>query len=110
VDIGTALEAFFAEHERCGELDGGVEDQFAGYRVWMSCLTCGAKLDRHFPDVDDDRAAERQADQVDDVPCRIVVESNGAAAGKLFGFSRATKRRCFATLLACIVYSGFAGR
>ncbi len=31
------LHAFYLEHERCGELDGGVE----GDRVWMTC-TCGA--------------------------------------------------------------------
>ncbi len=27
------LDAFFQEHRRCGELDGGVEDG----RVWMTC-------------------------------------------------------------------------
>jgi hypothetical protein len=27
------LYAFYPEHERCGELDGGVE----GERVWMTC-------------------------------------------------------------------------
>jgi hypothetical protein len=29
------LQAFYLEHEYCGELDGGVE----GERVWMTC-TC----------------------------------------------------------------------
>jgi hypothetical protein len=29
------LYAFYLEHRRCGELDGGVE----GERVWMTC-TC----------------------------------------------------------------------
>jgi hypothetical protein len=33
------LEAFYFEHEYCGELHGGVE----GDRVWMTC-TCGAAL------------------------------------------------------------------
>ena len=32
-----ALYAFYLEHRRCGELDGGVADE----RVWMSC-DCGA--------------------------------------------------------------------
>ena len=33
------LDAFFLEHRRCGDLDGGVE----GGRVWMTC-ECGAGL------------------------------------------------------------------
>jgi hypothetical protein len=36
-----ALYAFFQEHRRCGDLDGGVE----GDRVWMTC-TCGAAINR----------------------------------------------------------------
>jgi hypothetical protein len=36
-----ALYAFFQEHRRCGELDGGVE----GDRVWMTCY-CGTVLVR----------------------------------------------------------------
>jgi hypothetical protein len=36
-----ALYAFYLEHRRCGELDGGVEDG----RVWMTC-DCGAGLRR----------------------------------------------------------------
>ena len=32
------LYAFYQEHRRCGELDGGVE----GERGWMTC-TCGAQ-------------------------------------------------------------------
>jgi hypothetical protein len=35
--LGTALEAFIREHEYCGELDTGLEDN----RVWMTC-SCGA--------------------------------------------------------------------
>ena len=34
----TALDAFYLEHRRCGELDAGVKDD----RVWMTC-TCGAR-------------------------------------------------------------------
>ena len=34
-----ALEAFLAEHRRCGMLDAGVADGF----VWMVC-DCGARL------------------------------------------------------------------
>jgi hypothetical protein len=30
-------DAFFQEHERCGNLDSGLD----GDRVWMAC-TCGA--------------------------------------------------------------------
>jgi len=34
-DVAAAqeLEAFIQEHQRCGELDGGVE----GERIWMTC-------------------------------------------------------------------------
>jgi hypothetical protein len=35
------LQAFYGEHEYCGELDTGVE----GDRVWMTC-TCGAVINR----------------------------------------------------------------
>ena len=34
----TDLRAFAMEHERCGELDGGVD----GDRVWMAC-TCALR-------------------------------------------------------------------
>jgi hypothetical protein len=34
-----ALAAFVAEHQRCGELDGGRD---AGY-VWLAC-SCGAHI------------------------------------------------------------------
>jgi hypothetical protein len=37
--LGPALEAFIREHEYCGELDTGVEDD----PVWMKC-TGGAAL------------------------------------------------------------------
>ena len=36
-----ALYAFYQEHGRCGDLDGGVEVD----RVWMSC-TSGAVINR----------------------------------------------------------------
>ena len=36
------LWAFYEEHRRCGELDGGVE----GERVWMT-RTCGAVINRN---------------------------------------------------------------
>jgi len=35
VTLFDALQAFFQEHQYCGELDGGGE----GDRVWMTC-TC----------------------------------------------------------------------
>jgi len=41
VTLFDALQAFFQEHQYCGDLDGGVE----GDRVWMRC-TCGAVLVR----------------------------------------------------------------
>jgi hypothetical protein len=37
-----ALEAFVQEHEYCGELDSGVEND----RVWLTC-TCGATISRN---------------------------------------------------------------
>ena len=52
MDLGLALAAFYAEHRFCGEMDAGVEDERFGYRVWMWCLTCDAKLDQHFTDCD----------------------------------------------------------
>jgi hypothetical protein len=39
--LGAALEAFIREHEYCGELDTGLEDD----RGWMTC-TCGAGITR----------------------------------------------------------------
>jgi hypothetical protein len=35
------LDAFYQEHERCGDLDSGRD----GDRVWMAC-TCGAVIYR----------------------------------------------------------------
>jgi hypothetical protein len=39
--IAIALDAFYLEHRRCGELESGVEQD----RVWITC-TCGALLVR----------------------------------------------------------------
>ncbi len=39
--LAAPLEAFIREHEYCGELDTGLEDD----RLWMTC-TCGAVLVR----------------------------------------------------------------
>jgi len=39
VTILAALDAFYQEHRRCGELDGGVE----GDRVSTTC-SCGAAI------------------------------------------------------------------
>ncbi len=38
-DVLNALVAFVAEHQRCGELDGGTDDA----RVWLTC-SCGAQV------------------------------------------------------------------
>jgi hypothetical protein len=35
------LDAFFQEHQHCGDLDSAVE----GDRMWMTC-TCGAAISR----------------------------------------------------------------
>jgi len=32
-NLALALEAFLGEHRRCGEMDGGVEDEHFGYRL-----------------------------------------------------------------------------
>lgn len=49
VDPLEALQAFYGEHRRCGDLDGDVEDlPSGGYRVWMTC-TCGARVERREP-------------------------------------------------------------
>jgi hypothetical protein len=42
----TELDAFFTEHQRCGDLDAGVEGSF----VWSAC-PCGASMARQ---VDED--------------------------------------------------------
>jgi hypothetical protein len=47
VSLLTELDAFFTEHQRCGELDAGVE----GSVVWIAC-DCGANMARRV-DVDD---------------------------------------------------------
>lgn len=36
-----AFDAFLQEHRRCGEIDGGVDDQHA----WLAC-DCGARIPR----------------------------------------------------------------
>jgi len=41
VSLFADLDAFYLEHERCGDLDSAVE----GGRVWMAC-TCGAVINR----------------------------------------------------------------
>jgi hypothetical protein len=35
------LDAFIAEHRRCGDLDNGTANE----RVWMTC-SCGARIER----------------------------------------------------------------
>jgi hypothetical protein len=36
------LDAFFLEHQQCGDLDGEGDDE----RVWMACGACGARIVR----------------------------------------------------------------
>jgi hypothetical protein len=45
VTLFDALNAFFQEHQYCGDLDGGVEED----RAWMTC-TCGAAISRNVDD------------------------------------------------------------
>ena len=44
----TDVDAFYLEHEKCGDLDGEVGQDGQTIRVWMSC-TCGALLNRVIP-------------------------------------------------------------
>ena len=40
-----ALDAFYLEHRRCGELDGGVDEaQDSQAYGWFVCLTCDARI------------------------------------------------------------------
>ena len=57
MDLGLALAAFYAEHRLCGEMDADVADERVGYRVWMWCLTCEAKLDFSVTDGDRESGA-----------------------------------------------------
>jgi hypothetical protein len=41
VSLLTELDAFFIEHQRCGDLDAGVD----GPVVWIACA-CGASMAR----------------------------------------------------------------
>jgi hypothetical protein len=46
VTLLTDLDAFYLDHRRCGELDGGVEEIRPGeWRVWFAC-TCGVRINR----------------------------------------------------------------
>jgi len=36
------FDAFFLEHRRCGDLNGGTDDE----RVWLACAACGARIER----------------------------------------------------------------
>jgi hypothetical protein len=38
-ELLAALDAFVQEHRRCGDLDGGVDDE----RVWLAC-DCGGGI------------------------------------------------------------------
>ena len=40
-ELLAALDAFMQEHRRCGEIDGGVDDQHG----WLAC-DCGARITR----------------------------------------------------------------
>ena len=40
-ELLVAFDAFMQEHRRCGDIDGGVDDQNA----WLAC-DCGARITR----------------------------------------------------------------
>jgi hypothetical protein len=40
-ELLVAFHAFIQEHRRCGDIDGGVDDQHA----WLAC-DCGASITR----------------------------------------------------------------
>jgi hypothetical protein len=45
-DLALSLDAFYTEHRKCGELDGGLkEDSHELPFVWMSS-SCGATISR----------------------------------------------------------------
>jgi hypothetical protein len=52
VTLLADLRACVQEHEYCGELDTGLEDD----RVWMTC-TCGARVMCVFPTEIEERTA-----------------------------------------------------
>jgi hypothetical protein len=47
VGLLTELDAFFTEHQRCGDLDAGVE----GPILWIAC-ECGASMARRVDEGD----------------------------------------------------------
>jgi hypothetical protein len=47
VTLLTELDAFFTEHQRCGDLDAGVESPV----VWIEC-DCGASMARRVEEDD----------------------------------------------------------
>ena len=36
------FDAFLLEHRCCGDLNAGADDE----RVWMACVSCGARIER----------------------------------------------------------------
>jgi len=46
VPLFADLDAFYLEHERCGDLDSGLD----GDRVWMACSARGAVINRNADD------------------------------------------------------------
>jgi len=36
------FDAFFLEHRRCADLDGGASNE----RAWLACVACGARIER----------------------------------------------------------------
>jgi hypothetical protein len=50
VSLLTELDAFFTDHQRCGDLDAGLD----GEMVWITC-DCGARIARRIDEADDAR-------------------------------------------------------
>lgn len=56
-DLVGAIGAFLGEHQRCGELDGGLTHVTADTCVvWVSCSGCGAGLRRWFEAAEEPKA------------------------------------------------------
>jgi hypothetical protein len=56
--LPESIDAFYLEHRRCGDLDGGVKDD----RVWMACESCDVQLARSI--LDEPRPLETGRDAV----------------------------------------------
>jgi hypothetical protein len=86
VSLLTELDAFFTEHRRCGELDGGVD----WLTVWLAC-DCGASIARRWTGR---RMTTTAADLATDVKGAVNFSRNVRADPEtIVAMSRATRER-----------------